>query len=71
MNSNMLSYGICDRCGNDIPKQVGEDLLVLKAANYKIDLQTYYLEFKLCSKCRQDFERWIFRKGGDSHGDQR
>ena len=56
----------CDRCGEKILAQKGEQFTVLKANNLTFDTESYTLEFFLCSKCRRNFKDWIMNKGDDT-----
>lgn len=58
--------GPCDRCGKDILRRKGENLTVLKAVNYKMDLETYRIEYTICPECKKSFSKWITGKGDDA-----
>lgn len=54
------SYGPCDKCGRDILKT--EEFLIVRAANVKMDTETYYMQYQFCSECKKSFQNWAMGK---------
>ena len=57
----LRTIGICDKCGDSISIDFEESFLILRARNVKWDVETYQVEYRLCEKCKKEFEKWIFK----------